>query len=80
MTEEEHLTHLIRNSEQRFIELNGTKKTKGLIALAYEQKLPEWHMKSLKELRNEEEKWLKSLQEEQKNLRQGLNVNFCYER
>lgn len=78
MTNEEHLTLLIRNSETRAIDLKGSKKIKGMIREAYEHKMPEWFMKHLKELKNSEEKWLKELKEEQRYFRQGLNHPSCY--
>jgi len=77
-TTEEYLTTLIRQSEDRAISLKGSKKTEGMIRLAYKDGLPSWYMDFLKQCKGEEEKWLKHLQEEQKYSRQGLNPPFCY--
>jgi|TARA_R110000851_G_scaffold145114_1_gene284421 hypothetical protein len=75
---EEFLTSLIRCSEERAISLKGSKKTQGLIRESYIIKVPDWYMEFLKHCKNEEEKWLKHLQEEQQYLRQGMNPPSCY--
>ena len=80
MNTEEHLSRLIKNSEERSISLRGSKKVSGLIREAYQSKVDSWFMSYLKKLKNEEEKWLKKLQIEQQYTRQKMNEPFYYEK
>lgn len=78
LPQEEQLTYLIRRTEERCVSLKGTKKTKGIIREAYEEKLDPDYIQTLKEEKNINEKWLKELQAEQKHLRQGMNTPEYY--
>ena len=72
---EDHLRNLIRNQEERYIWYKG--ELEHLYKTGIIKQDPEW-IKTLKELKNEEEGRLKRTREELTYYRQGLNPPFCY--
>ncbi len=80
MTQEETLKYCIKNTEERYISykkmLEGIFKDKVNFPIGDE--FVDWYKELLREGKNEEEGYLKKLQLEITNLRQGMNPPFCY--
>lgn len=64
--------HLIKRSEDRLVSF------KRMLAEAYKEKYPDWFKEELRDAKNAEMRFLKSIVEEREYEIQGLNPPFCY--
>jgi hypothetical protein len=80
LSEEERLKHLIRFTEERYVSykkmLEDIFKDKETFPPGEE--FTEWFKSDLREMKNREENDLKSLREEIRHLREGMNPPWCY--
>lgn len=80
MSSEDFLKHLVRFSEERYIwygkQLEWIHKDREV--WPPDDEFTIWYKAWNKELKNNEEKWLKQNREELTYLRQGMNPPFCY--
>lgn len=80
MSTEDFLKHLVRFSEERFIwyksQLQRIHKDREV--WSPDDEFTILYKGWIKELENNEEKWLKKNREELTYLRQGMNPPFCY--
>ena len=71
------LKELIKRAEERYVWAD--QELQRLYRMGLGKSDPGW-IKDLKDTRNWDEAWLKTLREEQTHLNQGLNPPFCYPR